>query len=228
ETVGPAARAGDPVPAVACGVTALPLVGVADGPVRPGAVVLGQRLPLPRAARDRGRRSVDGQRRGDTSCWRGGGRATRAARVARRLLNADRVFDVFGCEHICLAGGAGYGQAAVAKRVALQPLVGVARGTVRPRAVGLGQRLALLRRAADRRRRGVHWHRWQHDGGLRGGGRRTRAGRVACGLLHADRVGDVGGDEHVGLVGGAGDGGAAVAFGVAALPLVGEAGGAVR
>src|SRR5207245_2894557 len=108
--------------------------------------------------------------------------------------------------HVCLGGGAGDFFAIGARAFALQPLVGEARRFVRPRAVVLGQRLALLVGAGDRGRRAVDRNRRRGDGGRGGGGRRfARAAAVARGLLHLDRVTDVGGRGHVCLGGGAGD-----------------------
>src|SRR2546430_939295 len=79
-----------------------------------------------------------------------GGRPARATGVARRLSHLDRVSDVAGEGRVGLTGGAGEGQATAAKTVALQPLVGEAGRFVRPCAVSLGERLALLGGSGDR------------------------------------------------------------------------------
>src|SRR5207302_388888 len=136
----------------------------------------------------------------------------RAALVAGFFLHSNRVAHVAGHGHIRLAGGAGDRGTVVAFAIAPQPLVAEARRDVRPRAAVLGQGLALLRCAGDRGRRCVHRGRRHDDGRLHGGGWAARAAFVAGGLLDPDRVPDVFGDEHIRLVGGAGDGGAAVAF----------------
>src|SRR5438874_2087886 len=94
--------------------------------------------------------------------------------------------------------------------------------------MGLCQRLALLRGAADRRRGDVGGReRGDHGGGF-GGRRAARAKRVAGFFLHPDRVSHVAGRHFIGLFARAGDGRAAAAFAVAPQPLVGEAGGCLR
>ena len=84
-----------------------------------------------------------------------------------------------------------------------------------------GQRLAVARRAGDRRQDGVDRRvRSDRRRSTRGVGGGAAAG-VRAGDAHADRAADVGRGERVGRAGRAGDVGAARARGVAAPPLVG-------
>src|SRR5207245_1229915 len=124
------------------------------GTVRPGAVVLGQRLALLGSAGDRRRRAVGGRGWHDDRRGGGGRRSARAVGVAGRLLHPDRVADICRRDFVGLFGGAVDRRAVVAGAVALVPLVGVARGFVRPAPVLLGERLALLGGAGDRGRAG--------------------------------------------------------------------------
>ena len=106
--VGLAGGGGDGGAAFALAVAAQPLVGVGGGAVRPGAVLLAQRLTLLGAARDRsGAPVLTGAGGTTTAVANDCCRAARAAGVARGLLHADRVADVFGDRFVGLAGGAG-------------------------------------------------------------------------------------------------------------------------
>ena len=182
-------------------------------------------------ARDRRRDFV--RRRGNVvreydGRGRGCGRCARPAFVAGALLHLDRVCNV-GChEPVGLFRRPGDRQAVVPQGVAPQPLVGEAGRVVRPRAVRLGEGHALQGSSCDRGRGLVRWRGRNDRRGCAGARRAARAGPVARGLRHLDRVADVAREENIGLAGGAGDGGAVRAFVVAPQPLVGEAGRFIR
>src|SRR5207245_1271579 len=169
--VGLFGRDGDRHAAVAFGVALLPLIRERGGAVRPRAVRLCERLALLGGAADRRGRGV-GRRRDQ---YGGGlsrrGRAARAACIGRSLLNSDRVAYVAGRGYVGLFRRPRDRYAVVARAVALLPLLRKRSRAVRPRAVRLGERLALLGGAADRRRRGVRGYRRDDRGG---GGRRRR------------------------------------------------------
>ena len=161
-----------------------------------------------------------------------GGGGGGAAFVGRRDDHAQRVADIGGGERVCIGGGAGDVQAVAARPVALLPLVFVAGGAVFPGAVGRCEGVAFGvgaadrgRRRRDRRRRRFFFGFFDRCRGGRGGG--GGAAFVDRGDDHAHRVFDVGGGELVRVGGGAGDVGATVAGGIAVLPLVFVAGGAV-
>ncbi len=160
-------------------VAAQPLIHVPRGRVGPFTVVLGQRLTLLSRTGNRGHRRVDRHRRHDERGRSRFGRATRAARVAGGLCHTQLVPDVFGDRRVGLVGRATDRHTARTRRVAAQPLIDVPGGRVRPFTVLLGQRLALLGRAGDRRQGRVGRHRRNHHRGRHRFGRRC-PGRPRC------------------------------------------------
>ncbi len=119
------------------------------------------------------------------------GRFAGAAGVAGRLADDEGVADIAAENHVGRAGRAGNRFAAFSRGVAAQPLVAVAAGRVRPRAVGDQQRLALLRGAGDGGGRGVRGRRGRHHrSGIRAG-RFAAAAGVAGRLPQAQRVADI-------------------------------------
>src|SRR5215216_7807102 len=139
-------------------VAALPLVGVGDR-LRPAPAARGrrQRLPVLRRAGDRRGRGVDRRRRRPLyDRRRGRGGAGRAGGVAGRHDDAQPAADVGTRHRVGRTGGAADRGAVGTARVAALPLVGVGdRLRPAPAARGRRQRLPVLRRPGDRRRRGV-------------------------------------------------------------------------
>src|SRR4029077_12292657 len=155
----------------------------------------------------------------DRSRFGGGGFFAWSAGVAGGLLDPQLVAHVACQRFVALFGGARDVAAAFTQVVALQPLVGVAGGVVRPGAVFLSQRFFLLGGAGDFRRRRGERDGWQHDRGrFRGGGFFAWSAGVARGLLHPQLVPHVSGDRFVALFGGARDVGAPFAQVVALQP----------
>src|SRR5207302_1754626 len=134
------------------------------------------------------------------------------------LLDAQSLARIAAGERVGGSRDAG-GGAVVAGAVALQPEVAGAGACGCPAAAGGGERLADVRVARAGRRGGVvDLIDDRGLGGVLGDGLIVRLRR---GLLDADRLAGVTGDERVGAGGGAADAGAAAARRVALQPLVG-------